>query len=285
MFIELSSAEEKLLKLIIENCDHDTKSFSFSTQLLPPELRFYKEAMQSLVAKGYVYKEMPVLRAVTGYATDEGLTYFIAKEQNKQMKPLKGEARDLLVELIENKDSDLAGLLAQKFKGLDFQQDTRLRATIKYLIDNGYLNIPKNGWADNVPYFTTLTFEGEHYLELEADNLQEKGAIPHTVNVSGGQVNIASGHATINANQYQAIDTQALAQLITSVKENAGSLPPADVEAANDSLEVIEKELVQQSPKKGFLRTALTALQAIKGTTEFAAAVAALVQFVQKIIA
>jgi len=201
------------------------------------------------------------------------------------MRLLKGEARALLVELIDNKDSDFAGLLAQKFQGLNFQQDTRLRATIKYLIDSGYLNIPKNGWADNVPYFASLTYEGEHYLEIEAENIQAKSVMTHTVNVSCGQVNIASGHATINANQYQTVDTQALAQLIASVKENIGSLPPIDIEAVNDSLEVIETELIQQSPKKGLLRASLTALQAIKGTTEFAAAVATLVQFVQAIIA
>jgi hypothetical protein len=167
----------------------------------------------------------------------------------------------------------------------DFNQDNRLRATIKYLIDSGYLNIPSKGWADNVPYFASLTYEGEHYLELEAEHMQEKSATPYSITVNSGQVNIASGYATINANQYQAVDTQAMAQLIASVKENMNSLQSTDAEAVNDSLEVIETELAQQNPKRGFLRTAITALQAIKGTTEFAAAVAALIQFVQTIIA
>ncbi|MGI6664374.1 MAG: hypothetical protein ACOX3W_02985 [Christensenellaceae bacterium] len=87
---------------------------------------------------------------------------------------LKGEARKLLLELIKNKNSDLAGLLAAKFEGLDVSQDTRLRATIKHLIDNGYLNIPSNGWADNVPYFATLTYEGKTILKLKKRKHKKK---------------------------------------------------------------------------------------------------------------
>ncbi len=199
------------------------------------------------------------------------------------MKLLTGEARDLLLELIEHKDYNLAKYLAKKFEGLDFNQDDRLRATIKYLIDNGYLNIPKNGWAENVPYQASLTYEGEHYLELEMNRRQRESAPHHEINVSGEQVNIALNQATIYAPQQQTIDIETLAKLIVSVKSNMDSLPTTDIEIVNENLEVIKTELSQTNPEKGLIGTALTVLQKIKGTTEFIAAVATLVQFVQAI--
>jgi hypothetical protein len=57
-----------------------------------------------------------------------------------------------------------------------------------------------------------------------------------------------------------------------------------DSEVAVETLEVIENELAQPKPRKGFLRTALAGLQTIKGTAEFGAAVVALVQFIQAVL-
>lgn len=51
--------------------------------------------------------------------------------------------------------------------------------------------------------------------------------------------------------------------------------------AITESIEVIESEILQPNPRKSFLRTALTTIQAVKGTVEFSAAVTALVQFVR----
>ena len=67
-------------------------------------------------------------------------------------------------------------------------------------------------------------------------------------------------------------------------KELASGLSQEDSEVAVENLEVIESELAQPKPRKGFLRTALAGLQTIKGTAEFGAAVVALVQFVQGVL-
>ena len=53
-----------------------------------------------------------------------------------------------------------------------------------------------------------------------------------------------------------------------------------DKEAASESLEVIETEVISPKPRKSMIKTAMASLQAIKGTAEFGAAVAALIQFV-----
>ena len=48
-----------------------------------------------------------------------------------------------------------------------------------------------------------------------------------------------------------------------------------------DSLEVIEELAKPDKPKRSFVKTAITTLKAIKGTAEFAAAVTALITFIQ----
>ena len=57
-----------------------------------------------------------------------------------------------------------------------------------------------------------------------------------------------------------------------------------EIEAINESVDVIEDEVKSAKPRKGFIKTALTGLKAIKGTAEFSAAVAALIQFVQTLL-
>lgn len=57
-----------------------------------------------------------------------------------------------------------------------------------------------------------------------------------------------------------------------------------DKEAASESLEVIEAEVVSEKPKKSMIKTAMATLQAIKGTVEFGSAAAALIQFIGPMI-
>jgi hypothetical protein len=66
--------------------------------------------------------------------------------------------------------------------------------------------------------------------------------------------------------------------------ELTNELSPDDEQTAIENLEVIESELTQPAPRKGFLKTAIAGLQAIKGTAEFGAAVVALMQFVHSLL-
>ena len=110
------------------------------------------------------------------------------------MKILKGEARKLMLELIQNKNSNLAELLSSKLKGLEFKQSNRLRAAIKHLSDNGYLSIPKTAWGEGVPQIALLTNEGEYYFEYEEEEKQRiesaQGNIYNisTINAQGGNL-------------------------------------------------------------------------------------------------
>ena len=77
------------------------------------------------------------------------------------MKFLNKETETLLQECIDN-SSNFPKVLAEKFEGLSFEEDTRLRNRIKTLIDNGYFS--KLQWADNVPWFGAITEEGYDYF-------------------------------------------------------------------------------------------------------------------------
>lgn len=105
--------------------------------------------------------------------------------------------------------------------------------------------------------------------------------------VRDGQVNIANDNASITpTNVANAVDTHELAKLIGSIREKAEeeNLSEDDREVVDNSLEVIEEEARAERPRKGFIKTALNGLSAIKSTTEFAAAVVTLIQFVQPLI-
>lgn len=105
--------------------------------------------------------------------------------------------------------------------------------------------------------------------------------ISYNISVSGGQVNIANDNAIINATNNTGIDAQQLMELISNVREASVDISEEDCESLNDSLEVIESISTPDKPKRSFVKTAITTLKAIKGSAEFAAAVAALIAFVQ----
>lgn len=77
------------------------------------------------------------------------------------MNFLNKEAENLLKECIEN-SGNFPQVLAQKFDGLSPTDDNRLRNLIKVLIKDGYFS--KLQWADNVPWFGTITEKGYDYF-------------------------------------------------------------------------------------------------------------------------
>jgi len=123
-----------------------------------------------------------------------------------------------------------------------------------------------------------------HLTKIGIDmGLDEK--VTYSITVESGQVNIANDNSTINAtNTVNEIDIEKLAELIQIIRNNAGSLSEDDEEMLASSLEVIKEEANASVPRKGFLKTAISGLKTIKGTAEFAAAVAALIQFIQPLL-
>jgi len=182
----------------------------------------------------------------------------------------------------------------------DTTQDevTNVYHILKYLNDNG-INVVRtiarsyssssnwNGIAKefNEQVVMVLIRHIEGYLTKIGIDMGLDENVKYSISVNNGQVNLASENATINANQYNDIDSQKLNELIDAIKkETPCNISKDDIDTLNESMEVIKYESVQPIPKKTLLKTALIGLQTIKGTAEFGAAVIALVQFIQSIM-
>ena len=101
------------------------------------------------------------------------------------------------------------------------------------------------------------------------------------VTVNKGQAIIANDNASVTATANIGADASELEKLIAAVRDKIGTIASdEDKEAASESLEVIEAEVVSEKPKKSMIKTAIATLQAIKGTVEFGSAAAALIQFI-----
>ena len=127
----------------------------------------------------------------------------------------------------------------------------------------------------------------ETYLTKVGIDMGLEDNIAYNITVKNGQVNIANDNATITAiNTVSGINVDELAQLLEGIKTTAqnSELSPEDKETVSSSIEVIGEEFKAEKPRKSFIKTAVTGLQAIKGTAEFGAAVVALIQFVQSFI-
>jgi hypothetical protein len=125
----------------------------------------------------------------------------------------------------------------------------------------------------------------EGYLTKIGIDMGMDEQIKYSITVNNGQVNLASDNATIHATQNNGIDVQQVKLFTDAVRSEVTScLTDEEIETVNDNLDIIESEAVKSGPRKGFLKTALIGLQAIKGTAEFGAAVIALVQFIQTLI-
>ena len=92
-------------------------------------------------------------------------------------------------------------------------------------------------------------------------------------------------NGTINATVNNGVNQDELQNLLQKVlDESKIRLTDDESLTVSESVETITHELKQKKPKKTILRGILHTLQGIKGTTEFCAAVFALVQFIQSSI-
>jgi len=131
---------------------------------------------------------------------------------------------------------------------------------------------------------------GEFHAEINkiirGSKMSEKtnpdGRLSIAVNGGTAQINAAFDNGSVEATQYISVDVVRLSELIGNIrKASTAEMPSEEIETVNINLEVIEEELKEKQPRKSFIKAALSSLKAIKGTVEFGAAVAALIQFVQ----
>ena len=96
---------------------------------------------------------------------------------------------------------------------------------------------------------------------------------------NSGEINLATGKSVLEINQNNGIDGDQLNNILIQIRQTQENISSSDKKAISEFLEVIEEQIKLDKPKKSLLKTAISGLQAIKGTTEFAVAVTALGQF------
>ena len=158
---------------------------------------------------------------------------------------------------------------------------------IHYRVAWGYSS--SNKFQDRIKGFNdrvvmVLIRHIERYLTKIGIDMGLDERITYSITVKNGQVNIAYDNASITATNTIGIDITRLEKLIQTVRKTADGLSDEDAEILKSNLEVIEEEVKSEKPKKGFLKTAIFGLRMLKGTAEFAAAVAALIQFIQPLL-
>ena len=121
----------------------------------------------------------------------------------------------------------------------------------------------------------------ERYLTKMGIDMGVDERVTYNVSVRDGQAIIASDNAIVHATNTATIDTEELLRRIEAVRNASLSLPSEKQVSVQEGLEVIEFETSSIKPIKGMLKTAMSLIKGIKGTAEFAAAVVALIEFVQ----
>lgn len=79
-------------------------------------------------------------------------------------------------------------------------------------------------------------------------------------NINGGQVNIASEHATINATQNNGVNSAELENIIKNIMDNISGLEKEDADTIIDSVEMIREELMKPEPKRNIISNGIKLL-------------------------
>ena len=202
---------------------------------------------------------------------------------------------------LENEIKEVQGSYGRLIFSLGKTESEEIRnvyAVLKYLAENnssvyrgvamGYSSSSK--WQDKIKGFNdrfvmVLIRHVESYLTKVGIDMGIDEKNIYNVTVQNGQAIIANDNSSVTSTINIGATTNTIEQLISAVRTRLDTLTSEeDKETASESLEVIEAEVAAEKPKKSMIKTAIASLQAVKGTVEFASAVAALIQFVKQML-
>ena len=202
---------------------------------------------------------------------------------------------------LENEIKEVQGSYGRLIFSLGKTESEEIRnvyAVLKYLAKNnssvyrgvamGYSSSSK--WQDKIKGFNdrfvmVLIRHVERYLTKIGIDMGIDEKIIYNVTVQNGQAIIANDNSSVTSTINIGATTNTIEQLISAVRTRLDTLTSEeDKETASESLEGIEAEVAAEKPKKSMIKTAIASLQAVKGTVEFASAVAALIQFVKQML-
>ncbi len=148
------------------------------------------------------------------------------------------------------------------------QESYQIYTVLKYILDNvkaPYYSFSsiygKSKVQDNVREFNdrvllVLIGNIEDYLtKVGIDMGLDENVI---WNVNGGQVNVASGDATIHATQNNGVSASELDDIVKGIMSSLSTLDKEDADRITDVVEMAKNELLKPEPKTSRLRNCLT---------------------------
>ena len=156
-------------------------------------------------------------------------------------------------------------------------------AVIKYLADKKYNGRSSlfYGYSCSKKYQDKVDGFGEKYIRIMITHMEVQVEIKD-INLTNTQVTVSGNDSSVTVTQNNS-DFNKLEDLIKEILEKLDSLEPEEKETVSECIETIET-IKDEKPKKSIIKMALTTLQGVAGTTEFLAAVASLVQYVQTLL-
>ncbi|MDR1002709.1 MAG: hypothetical protein LBL82_05515 [Oscillospiraceae bacterium] len=125
----------------------------------------------------------------------------------------------------------------------------------------------------------------KHTIDLNKKPIDDNNDDTRSMNINFGSNNnviVATGYSTVNQTTS---DTAQLNRLVETIHAHSSTeLTNDERTMLNDYLTCLQEEMSAKKPKKNILRILLSSLNALKGSAEFAAAIAALVQFIQPML-
>lgn len=124
----------------------------------------------------------------------------------------------------------------------------------------------------------------EYLTQIGIDMGVDEKTLYSIVVESGGQAIVAEAGSSVVTINNSTINVEVLNGILEKVKYEAVGFDEDVRQEVDELVEVVKSEMNSDKPKKSMVRTALNALKGLKGTAEFSAAVAELIQFLQTVV-
>lgn len=222
----------------------------------------------------YLYEELTNLAKINN---DSLLLQCVINRQYYKFKqPIRGKLSKYidLTKEFEKKNN-------KKFKIEDYSEDHYKKINKKNDLEKEITSIGLDIKKLNKDYEKTIHRIDERIRSSVMCQEKNNGTGIQIGKIGNLQINSPSDGSTVYASQYY-LDTNELQNLINNVRNQIPqNISPEEKEEINDCLDNIESEVEKTNPKKSILRFAKKILIGIKGTAEFGAAIAALINFIQ----
>lgn len=223
----------------------------------------------------YLYKELIHLAEDTNDSLL--LECVINRHYYKFKQPIRGKLSKYidLTKDYEKKNN-------KEFKINNFTEENLKKINIKNYLEKEITTISIEIENINHEYEKVINKIDEMIRSSVMNQVKKDGTEIRIDKIDNLQVNKPSGGSVVYASQNLYMNTNQLQNLIEDVKKQIPqNISLEEKNSINDSLENIESELEKTNPKKSILRFAKNILTGIKGTTEFGAAITALISFIQ----